>query len=269
MEKELDRVLSPIDDENIVAFERRFNKVLIALWVEYVAIISGTFSLEDTTQSIDMALHCINDWNVFAIFSNELTRYCEVIRRAKTTEWSVENCISHMLYIRHKYELLKDDGRYYDSSYSVPIPQKEPAPIPKEYFRMDSKHGRHGPYYYCLEYYENLPFDEVVEKICKNPDVAADMFHYKAVFYRGKYRHYEIKTCVWISFKYSTSLKEVKEAFPDAKVYHGSKAFEFREKYFGLDFATDFFPVLGWNQYEDAVEKGSDSFYEAYPFNII
>lgn len=269
MEKELDRVLSPIHDNNLVDFERKFNKVLTALWIEFVAIISGTFSLEETTQSIDRALNCINDWNIYTVFSNTLTKYSRTIQRTKVEEWAVEHYVDNMLYMRHKYELLKEDGRYYDSSYSVPLPQKEPKPIPKEYFRMDSKQGRHGPYYYCLEYYEYHTFDEVADRIWKNPDVTADMFRYKAVFYRDEHHNYRLKTCVWISLKFSTSLKEVKEAFPGAKVYHGKKAFEFREKYLVLDYGIDFFPVLGWNQYEDEVEQGSDSFYKEYSSNLI
>lgn len=263
----MENIYRPIRQENIEKFVDEANKVTIDLQKDLTALLGGGYSIKEMTPVIDTALDCIDTWNGNIHMDGYLTKYDSPIGMIPGVESRLYWCENNMYYLRTEFERLKNDEYYYDAKYSVPLQEAPLSPPPKDYFRQRSrKWGNHGPYTYCLEYKDKVFSSEEISKTIQVKDLWIGMDSWKEAFVLGQDNFYKIHTCVQIDFKESMSLAEVKEAYPGAKVYHGTKAHQFYKKYIRPGFGPVYTcKLMNRNRWSNEVVTGQISFLESEP----
>lgn len=263
----MEAILRPIHEKNIDKFESEAMAATIELQKDLAAILGGGYSIEEMTLAIDGALDCVSMWNDSIHGDRSLSMYNSEIRVTNGVHSRISKCASNMYYLRTEFERLKGNEYYYDKKYCVPL-QEEPLPPPsKGYFRQRSKKwGNHGPYLYCLEYKDKVFSSEEISKIIRMKDLWIGMYSWKEVYIRDNSGFYKIHTCIEVDFKESMTLMEVKTAYPGAKVYHGTKAHQFYEKYIKPGFGPVYTcKLMDDTRWLNEVYAGELTFLEAEP----
>lgn len=241
----MEYIYRPIHDGNIEKFLNEVNTATIELQKDLVALLGGGYSIEEMTPVIDTALDCIAVWNDNLEMDLFLSMKEPVFQTSQEMESIIINSSNNMCFLRAQYEALKSNGRYYNKRYRILSYEK---PLSEH-----SKTGSHGPYSYCIEYNDRpYPKDEITEKVFfHNWDI--DSFKYNQVFKTDKNRVYKVHTYIHIGLKQSVSLKDMKEAFPKAKVYRGNEAYNLYKRLIEPGFGPAFTPMLmkGQRWYEE------------------
>lgn len=245
-------IYRPIHESNIDKFSNEVNTATIELQKDLVALLGGGYSIEEMTPVIDTALDCIAVWNDNLEMDLFLSMKEPVFQTSQEMESIIINSSNNMCFLRAQYEALKSNGRYYNKRYRI-LPHEEQSEPPKR--------SKTGPYSYYIEF-NNRPYkkEELKEKILLC-NLGVDDFKYNEVFKSDKDRTYKIHTCIYFNLKKSVSLNDMKEAFPEAKIYRGTEAYDLYKRLIEFGFGPAFTPMLmkGQRWYEET-DKGYISY---------
>lgn len=229
-----------LTEYNIPTIKRIVTANLLEVGKEYIEIVTGNHTTEETTHAVDSALEYIGEWYKIIELSWMYSSATAQERLSNNKEKDIVSCRKNILYMYTIYEALKNNNKFYDKQFSISFKEAVAEGLTADDFRDTSSDKDYKSCNYCIEadVYKIL-LDELDYRANPGDWRCFERFVHKNISGPPK-----PSLCILVQYSDPQSLNKIQEKFPDCIVHCGADAFQFYKEYIAPGYGPSFKPLL-------------------------